>query len=269
MSSRYLSHGRFIGGVVHQWDGSEFVITSLADDPSGEVAEHSHETAHFCVVLRGSYLTEAQGLGEVCGPGSVLYHPPGTTHSDRFLSPNGLFMTVALQPRFLGDNMYHEPLPRRSFGFADAAVGLVASRIADATSRGETTAKILRGLIQELLGASGRLRARSGEWPMWLKRSVEAIRATHGPVVLSSLARDVGVHPVTLTRGFRRFLGTTPSAFGRGLRIERARRLLLDTELSLSAIAHSVGFADQSHMTRECSKTYGRPPGQMVRGGGL
>jgi AraC-like DNA-binding protein len=61
----------------------------------------------------------------------------------------------------------------------------------------------------------------------------------------------------------RRFLATfhlTPQRFLRRLRLRIASRALIYTEGSLSDIALSCGFADQSHFSREFRRQFGRTP---------
>jgi len=61
----------------------------------------------------------------------------------------------------------------------------------------------------------------------------------------------------------RRFLATfhlTPQRFLRKLRLRIASRALVYTEDSLSKIALSSGFADQSHFSREFRRQFGRTP---------
>jgi AraC-like DNA-binding protein len=61
----------------------------------------------------------------------------------------------------------------------------------------------------------------------------------------------------------RRFLATfhvTPQRFLRKLRLRIASRALIHTEGSLSEIALSSGFADQSHFSREFRRQFGRTP---------
>jgi AraC-like DNA-binding protein len=61
----------------------------------------------------------------------------------------------------------------------------------------------------------------------------------------------------------RRFLATfhlTPQRFLRKLRLRIASRALVYTDESLSDIALSCGFADQSHFSREFRRQFGRTP---------
>jgi AraC-like DNA-binding protein len=61
-------------------------------------------------------------------------------------------------------------------------------------------------------------------------------------------------------RRFRAAFHLTPQRFLRRLRLRIASRALIYTEGSLSDIALSCGFADQSHFSREFRRQFGRTP---------
>jgi AraC-like DNA-binding protein len=61
----------------------------------------------------------------------------------------------------------------------------------------------------------------------------------------------------------RQFLASfhlTPQKYLRKLRLRIACRALIYTDESLSEVALSCGFADQSHFTREFRRQFGRTP---------
>jgi AraC-like DNA-binding protein len=78
-----------------------------------------------------------------------------------------------------------------------------------------------------------------------------------------SLAKIAAVTHTSVThflRLFRQDTGMTPHQFVIWRRIERARQLLVDTELSLSEIGNRVGFTDQSHFIAVFRKHVGLTP---------
>lgn len=66
-------------------------------------------------------------------------------------------------------------------------------------------------------------------------------------------------------RAFRETTGQTPYQWLQSQRIEVARDLLLNTQLSLADVALACGFADQSHFTRSFAQIVGTPPGHWRR----
>jgi AraC-like DNA-binding protein len=67
-----------------------------------------------------------------------------------------------------------------------------------------------------------------------------------------------------LSHDFRTFYGTSPYRYLTMRRLDAARHMLL-TGASLAHAAASAGFADQSHMTRHFSRTFGLTPGRWLQ----
>lgn len=63
--------------------------------------------------------------------------------------------------------------------------------------------------------------------------------------------------------------GHTPSELVRISRFQRARRLITESRLSLARIAALVGFADQSHMTKDVGRFASKSPKTLRRDSGL
>ena len=83
-------------------------------------------------------------------------------------------------------------------------------------------------------------------------------------VLSSDLEKITGLDRFTLARQFRSLYGTSPHRYLLQRRLSNTRSLIAAGE-TLAAAAASAGFADQSHMTRHFSKTYGMTPGRFQR----
>ncbi len=83
------------------------------------------------------------------------------------------------------------------------------------------------------------------------------------PLTLESIAADLAVSPVRLSRNFRRFYGESPGGYLRRIRIEEACRRLRDPEIRLVDVALETGFADQSHFSRVFKRFTGLTPGRF------
>lgn len=86
------------------------------------------------------------------------------------------------------------------------------------------------------------------------------------PIRLATLAALVRMTEHELLPAFRAAFGTTPAQYVLDRRISRARRLLLSTAKSVSAIAMETGFASHSHLTDTFRARVGCTPRQL-RGG--
>ncbi|HYE94405.1 MAG TPA: helix-turn-helix transcriptional regulator, partial [Terriglobales bacterium] len=100
--------------------------------------------------------------------------------------------------------------------------------------------------------------------PPWLARAVDYLEGEIAAGAASVRVRDAaaaaGVHPVHLTRAFRRRFGCTVTAWARRRRVHRTAAELVDARGTLSTVAHGRGFADQSHMNRVFRRETGLLP---------
>ncbi|VVP13621.1 HTH-type transcriptional activator Btr [Pseudomonas fluorescens] len=80
------------------------------------------------------------------------------------------------------------------------------------------------------------------------------------PPSLEELAAAVNLSPFHFARVFRRATGMPPHTWLMQQRIARARALLQGGCLPLE-VATQLGFADQSHLSRQFKQVYGVGPG--------
>ena len=82
-------------------------------------------------------------------------------------------------------------------------------------------------------------------------------------ISLADLARLCSLSVAQFARSFRRSTGLAPYQYLTARRIERARNLLLHSELPLADVAVCSGFADQSHFTKVFRRAVGTSPGHF------
>lgn len=83
-------------------------------------------------------------------------------------------------------------------------------------------------------------------------------------VSLDEMARIVGLSKYHFARTFHSTTGLSPHQYILRYRIERAKYLLSRDDDSLSSIAYSCGFSDQSHFTRTFRQIIGSTPNQFL-----
>jgi len=67
------------------------------------------------------------------------------------------------------------------------------------------------------------------------------------PFRVAQFAKELGLSPDTLRRGFERTLGHGPGEYYQRRRVQYARRMLIETPLSVTDIAHTLGYCDTAH----------------------
>jgi AraC family transcriptional regulator len=94
-----------------------------------------------------------------------------------------------------------------------------------------------------------------------LRRITEYVRVyLTRPLSLEELAGQVGFSPYHFARLFRQAVGESPHQFILRQRVDYARQLLRDPDLSISQVAIASGFADQSHLTQIFKRYTGMTP---------
>ncbi len=103
--------------------------------------------------------------------------------------------------------------------------------------------------------------SRAGLVDRRLRRAIEFMHDNCGrELSLSEIAAAAYLSEFHFARLFKKITGLTPHGFLAGLRIERARRLLADSDLSIVEVGAAVGYASQSHFTKVFREATGMTP---------
>lgn len=98
-------------------------------------------------------------------------------------------------------------------------------------------------------------------------RVAQVVRHLHGHyterIELEALAERFYVSRHHLSREFRRHTGTTVINYVNDLRVDQARRLLIESELPVARIAEDVGFSTVTHFNRVFRERTGVTPRQV------
>ena len=73
---------------------------------------------------------------------------------------------------------------------------------------------------------------------------------TEDPISPARLAEEVGMSTRQLERLFRRYLNRSPKRYYMEIRLQKARNLLMQTEMSVINVALACGFASPSHFSK-------------------
>ncbi len=82
---------------------------------------------------------------------------------------------------------------------------------------------------------------------------------------VGALADKLGVGERHLGRLFQRHVGASPSSVAKTIRIQKAKRLLDETDLPMTEIAYRAGFGSLRRFNTVFQETYRRPPTAIRR----
>ena len=254
-------------GAMTQRVSSGGLLLNAADHGAGMlVPRHEHENAYLCVVLQGGFELQSGGRRHDCLAGSVLAHPAGHQHSNRFHAAPGRCVNLHLAEAWVdGDRSLHQWLGEFRH-VALPATHPTLHRLAREMAASDSAAPLACAAVAiELLATAMRIPAAHAE-PTWLARVIDRLEADLAQAPgLTELARDCGLHPSHLARAFRQARGETVGDYVRRRRVEQAEQALVCSDLPLAEIAASAGFADQAHFTRVFRAHFGVAPGARRR----
>lgn len=109
------------------------------------------------------------------------------------------------------------------------------------------------------LGRAGRLERRVAEAIRIMEANLDA------PLPVSAIAARVNCSTRTLETLFRDVVRSPPGTYYLSLRLQAARRLVVDTDLSMAETAVRTGFASIASLSRAFRRQFGQPPSAARR----
>jgi AraC family transcriptional regulator len=247
-----------------RWVGS-FLVSRNHYAPGLRLGSHVHCSPFISAVCDGSYFELCGSSVQACTSSTVIYHPAGEGHSDRFEAEGASVLSIDLASA------------ARNVGIVDR-LSATRMEVTDAQflarqinrEFGEpchTSDLVIESLAFELMGNCVRKRRKlTRRTPGWLPLAIELVNEHYGErLTLAEVAQLIGVHPVHLARHFRRRMGCTFGEFLRRIRLSRALTELRTSNKPVAEISANTGFADQSHMTRLLQATMGITPAAYRR----
>ncbi|MDS9469244.1 GlxA family transcriptional regulator [Paracoccus sp. MBLB3053] len=110
------------------------------------------------------------------------------------------------------------------------------------------------------LGRIGKLEHRVAQAIRIMEEHVDA------PLPIKVIAGRVKCSARTLEGLFREAVETSPGAYYLSLRLQAARRLIVDTDLSMAEIAVRTGFSSIATLARSFRRQFGQPPTAARKG---
>jgi AraC family transcriptional regulator len=207
-------------------------------------------------------------FGQTLHTGQIVILPAGTSVYWR-QSDNGANDTLHLylHPHFvrtIAETMDLDAAQvsfQQQFGVSDEQIHHIASslhcELKDANVIGgvyaDSFAKLLAiQLLRRYCEVKDVQTSRGGMAPRKLRKAIEFIKANldkEQTVALGAVAQEVQMSYFHFSRAFKQSTGVSPNVYMIEQRIQRAKKLLSETEIPIADVALRVGFASQSHFT--------------------
>lgn len=231
---------------------------------------HRHDTYAIGQTLAGVQSFHYRRGMQHSLPGRTMVLHPDEPHDGQAGSDEGFrYRMVYVEPAAIQQILGGKPLPYIHDGISGdpalyrATRALLHSLDAGVDPLAEDDA--LFDLALALDGAAGARKTRQALDYRAAERAREYIHAAlERTITLEQLESASGRDRWRLSRDFRALYGTSPYRYLCMRRLDRVRALLAQGQ-SLTDAAAIAGFSDQSHMTRQFSKTYGVSPARWQK----
>jgi AraC family transcriptional regulator len=258
--------------VNHLQDGTSGHVLNSQESGGVILTERTHRAsqefqrvavrASFRVLLAGSYHERWRNQAGFFRPLTVVFQPQGAESRTEVDEDGAHIFEIELDESWQTRIGPTETLVADLYGGDLLWLGLHIYR--EYTRMPNPFAALaIEGLVMQMLATATRMRARArqGAPPPWLQRAIARLHGSLGENAgLNDLAKVAHVHPVHLSRMFRRFTGLTFGEYVQRLRVQFACRQLLNPSATLAGIASLAGFADQSHLTNVFRNITGLTP---------
>lgn len=245
------------------------VATLIRYAPRASQPPHAHAEGRVSLMLDGSVRETSAGRTHATGAGCVSLKPAECVHANEF-GEGGLFsLCVYPRPGIESDAAAEWNRAVAAYRWIDGgpivrAMNRLARRFAGAPSGDSADDEPVYELLSLFESYAQPEMGRTQ--PAWLRRTrARLCDETPRPHSVADLARDAGVHPVSLTRAFRRHYGCSITEYVDRLRVERAAAALRQSQAALTQIAIDCGYADQAHFCRRFRRHFGVTPGAYRR----
>ena len=229
-------------------------VRRVVDRSHARIPEHAHDWPLLSLVVLGGCSNETElGENSVAGPSAILFQA-GAAHRN-VIGPQGFEqIEIEFDPAWLGV-MPNVPVSRWLNGRAGAEVRNLLRLCGS-----EANEEQFRAAVRRFVDGADIAPERAP--PAWV---AEIARRLHADATLqvSELAKTVGRHPSWLGTAYKRATGEGLQETAARFRVERAARLLRETDQAYAAIAADAGFCDQSHMNRTFGRVLGRLPSDV------
>lgn len=224
-----------VGGEGHVYSTRHFLLTSLDIPANSEVIEASVDQP--CVGL--SFKLDLRVLTELIGQTALTPNPAPT--------PAGSVGIGAVEPPLL------EPFVR------------LIALLDEPSARPVLAPLIEREIHYRLLLSEPSARlwqiAAVGSRSHRIARAIDWLKLNYAqPLRIEALAELVRMSTSSLHHHFRQLTAMSPLQYQKWLRLNEARRLMLNEGADAASAAFSVGYGSPSQFSRDYSRLFGAPP---------
>jgi len=258
---RVLKEGEYFGQNLRAYENNLFKLSVTSYEKDSQVEKHYHENNYLSILVAGHYTETSCKDESLVISGDILYRPKDYTHQNLFTHAGGTCFNIEFKPDWEKYFDHRLRLPAHYTHFkAGSFPGLYRLLTNFNSHRCED---LYLETLCDWYFRLNRVHITKGVLPWMDKVSTILEQELDSFHSLASLSERVFVHPVYLARAFKERKGITIGEYQLHLKLSNAVSLLLNSSLSMSAIAFRNGFFDDAHFIRSFKSAYGLSPSRF------
>lgn len=223
---------------------------------------HCHENIHVSFVMQEAKSETTKREVYTQKKGNTLFYHSGEMH--RYTTYDEISKSINLEIpwSFLeAKSLDHKHLKQNIEDKIDSK-SLMLSMQKELTLNSDESSTNILSLLLDLVSNSND----DTHFPTWAMQLHNLLHdCWNESLSLEDISLKISVHPVTISKNFRRYFGYTLGEYRRKIKIEKSISLIKETNMSLSEIAFYCQFSDQSHFIRNFKKYTGYLPSKFSK----
>ena len=257
-----LKHNIFLGSTNEKFHLESCSISIVNYDKPVSEDWHFHEDMHLSLILQGGNLESRNKNDIQVTSGKIMAYDQGEIHRNRFTAFPSKNLNLEFKSEFFCQNGLNfndlDLSEARSIECYLSLINIYSELQINDNCTTDTIYLSLKSLFTRQKLSVNR--------PEWLQQLREIIHDRWDEFIpLDELAQTLNVHPVTISKYFKRYYHGTLADYMRKVKIQRALHYLFHTGMSITEIAATCGFSDHSHMIRVFKKYVGGNPKNIRR----
>lgn len=213
---------------------------------------HYHENPYFMYVLQGQMKDCNTKVKTLCPSGSLMYNHWQESHYGSKHSAEASGFHLEFERNWLEEQGVSMRLLEGSRLVENPRIHLLFAKLYGEFFLSDKYSEVsIEVLLLQICEALSHLKeVNSCKPPVWVDGLKELLHDDTTQLSLEYLSKQLGVHPVHISRAAPKHLSMSLGEYIRQEKIKKAIPLLLDSNSSLTEIAYRLGFSDQSHFNR-------------------
>jgi len=260
------TRGKYYGNLNTKMDFNGVLLTRY-DYHEDSTPWHYHENPYFMFVLHGNMMDTNKATKNLLPAGDLMFTNWQETHYGSKHSDKAGGFHLELETNWFKKYDIDITDIEGSLHLKNPIVKGLMTKIYLETNINDNQSQLsIESLILDVFDTMKKSQQATGsKRPHWVYKLQELILDAETDYTLTSLSEELNIHPVHLSREFRKYYGSTFGQYSRQLKLNKAIGLMATKKYTMTEICYQCQFYDQSHFINAFKSTYHMTPSLFLQ----